>query len=198
MGPFASSRLLHAVLATAVASLVAVAGVEATGFARDRTAAPRGVTTQRAAPAQQDVAPVTSAAAADCGKTIEVNLTTQQLVATACGTVVLSSPITSGRPGLRTPTGTYSILLKEQNVTFNSPWPVGDPNYYPPMPVAYAIEFLDGGYFLHTDPDEPSGAFGPGSEDGPYASHGCVHVPMQAMVSLYSWADGGTRVTIHY
>lgn len=133
-----------------------------------------------------------------CGKVIDVDLTTQHLVATACGQVFISTPITSGRPGLRTPTGAFSIFLREQGVYFNSPWPKGDPNYYPPMFVAYAMEFLGGGYFLHTDPDEPLGTFGPGSQNGPYASHGCVHVPIPVMVHLYAWAANGTRVVIHY
>lgn len=133
-----------------------------------------------------------------CGKVIDVDLTTQHLVATACGQVFASTPITSGRPGLRTPTGAFSIFLREQGVYFHSPWPKGNPNYYPPMFVAYAMEFLGGGYFLHTDPDEPIGSFGPGSQDGPYASHGCVHVPTSVMVGLYAWAGAGTRVVIHY
>lgn len=133
-----------------------------------------------------------------CGRSIDVDLTTQRLVATDCGRVFVSSAVTSGRAGLRTPTGEFTVLDKEQDVTFVSPWPEGDPNYYPPMPVAYAIEFLDGGYFLHTDPDEPVGAFGRGSEDGPYASHGCVHVPTEVMARLYGWTGDATTVTIHY
>ena len=133
-----------------------------------------------------------------CSKAIDVDLTAQQLVATDCDRVLVSSPITTGRAGLRTPTGAFSIFTKEQDVTFFSPWPQGDPNYYDPMPVAYAMEFLDGGYYLHTDPDEPVTAFGPGSEDGEYASHGCVHVPIGVMARLYMWADDGTAVTIHY
>jgi lipoprotein-anchoring transpeptidase ErfK/SrfK len=137
-------------------------------------------------------------ATAPCDKVIDVDLTAQHLVATACGQAFISTPITSGRPGLRTPTGAFSIFLREQGVYFNSPWPAGDPNYYPPMFVAYAMEFLDGGYFLHTDPDEPIGSFGPGSQNGPYASHGCVHVPTPVMVRLYAWAGNGTRVVIHY
>ena len=135
---------------------------------------------------------------ASCAKAIDVNLTTQRLLAFECDRIFLASPVTTGRLGLRTPTGTFSVFMKEQDVTFISPWPQGDPNYYPPMQVAYAMEFLDGGYFLHTDPDEPVTAFGQGSEDGQYASHGCVHVPVDVMVRLYPWAGDGTAVTIHY
>ena len=99
---------------------------------------------------------------------------------------------------LRTPTGHFSIFVKERNVTFYSPWPTSSPYYYSPMSVAYAEEFAGGGYFLHTDPNEPSSAFGPGSENGPNASHGCVHVPYGVMASLYAWAPYGTSVYIHY
>jgi hypothetical protein len=133
-----------------------------------------------------------------CTKQIEVNLTTQYLVASTCDIAELAAPITSGRAGLRTPTGTFSIYLKKRNVYFISRWPRGDPNYYPPMFVAYAMEFLDGGYYLHSDPDEPEGAYGRGSENGPYRSHGCVHVPYSVMESLFAWTPNGTTVHIHY
>jgi L,D-transpeptidase catalytic domain len=133
-----------------------------------------------------------------CGRLIDVNLSTESLVASNCGTVYLSSLITSGMPGLRTPTGSFSIFLKQRNVYFYSPWPASSKYYYPPMFVAYAEEFARGGYYLHTDPNEPAGAYGPGSQNGPYASHGCVHVPYGVMARLYAWAPYGTRVYIHY
>jgi len=129
---------------------------------------------------------------------IDVDLTTQELVAEAGGQVVLSTPVTSGMPGLRTPTGCFSIYRKLTNTVFTSPWPLGSQYYYSPMQVAYAMEFLSGGFFLHTDPNEPDSAFGPGSEDGPDASHGCVHVPLDVMTQLFPWAPDGTVVHIHY
>lgn len=150
-----------------------------------------------AAPVASKSTPAPAPATPVCVKTIDINLTTQMLVATECGRVFVSTPITSGRPSLPTPTGSFTVFLHEQDVTFYSPWPEGDPNYYPPMFVAYAMEFLDGGFFLHTDPDEPASAFGAGSEDGQYASHGCVHVPTDMMAKLYAWSADGTTVTIH-
>jgi lipoprotein-anchoring transpeptidase ErfK/SrfK len=129
---------------------------------------------------------------------IDINLTRQELVAWSCGRVFMSTPITSGMPGLRTPIGTFAITWKQRDVYFQSPWPPDSPYYYPPMFVAYAMEFLGGGYFIHTDPDEPASAYGGGSENGSYASHGCVHVPDAAMLGLFSWAATGTTVQIHY
>jgi len=51
---------------------------------------------------------------------------------------------------------------------------------------------------LHTDRDEPASGFGPGSEDGAYAGHGCVHVPYAVMVDLYPQVSTRSSVTIHY
>jgi lipoprotein-anchoring transpeptidase ErfK/SrfK len=141
------------------------------------------------------VAPACGTGAANL---IDVDLSTQELVASAGGQPVLSTPITSGMPGLRTPTGCFSIYRKLTNTVFYSPWPVGSPYYYSPLPVAYAMEFLSGGFYLHTDPNEADGAFGPGSEDGPDASHGCVHVPLDVMTQLFPWTPYGTVVYIHY
>ncbi|MGD0448840.1 MAG: L,D-transpeptidase [Candidatus Dormibacteria bacterium] len=140
---------------------------------------------------------------------INVDLTTQELVASADGQVVLSTPITSGgAAGLRTPTGCFSIFRAATDLTFYSPWPAGSPYYYPPMFVAYALEFLGpgvyGGYtafaalYLHSDPNEPDTSFGPGSESGQYASEGCVQVPTYMMQWLFPWAVDGTAVYIHY
>ena len=141
---------------------------------------------------------VALACGAGAAHLIDVDLSTQELVAEAGGQVVLSTPITSGMPGLRTPTGCFSIYRKLTNTVFTSPWPPGSQYYYSPMPVAYAMEFLGGGFFLHTDPNEPDSAFGPGSENGPDASHGCVHVPLDVMTQLFPWTPYGTVVHIHY
>jgi hypothetical protein len=50
--------------------------------------------------------------------------------------------------------------------------------------------------FLHDDPAEPSSAFGAGSNYGGYASHGCVHVPHDAMAFLWSWLPVGATVIV--
>jgi lipoprotein-anchoring transpeptidase ErfK/SrfK len=103
--------------------------------------------------------------------------------------------VTTGRPALPTPVGSYHILFRASPFTFNSPWPPGSPYWYPPTPVTWAMDFYDGD-FLHDDPPEPSNAFGAGSNDGPYASHGCVHVPHSAMAFLYNWLPVGSQVVI--
>lgn len=128
---------------------------------------------------------------------IDVNLTTATMVASRCGVVFIQSLITSGRPGFRSPTGTWYTSRKLSNVIFRSPYPVpGTPGYYPPTFVKYAIQY-NWPYYLHTWP-EPLSAFGPGSENGPYASLGCIEMPDAVMAALFAWAPTGTAVHIHY
>jgi lipoprotein-anchoring transpeptidase ErfK/SrfK len=100
--------------------------------------------------------------------------------------------------GLRTPTGTYHIYAKYSPITFISSWPRGSRYYYHPEKANYAMRYRYGGLFLHDAPWEPANAFGPGSQNGPSASHGCVHFPTPVMAWLYRWAPLGTTVIIHY
>lgn len=131
------------------------------------------------------------------GKVIDVDVTTQSAVFFDDGCVVGESLVTTGRPGLRTPTGTFRIYAKYSPIRLISPWPPSSPYYYSPETAEYAMEFLRGGFFIHDAPWEPPTGFGPGSQDGPDASHGCVHMPTPTMAWLYAWSPIGTTVIVH-
>jgi lipoprotein-anchoring transpeptidase ErfK/SrfK len=143
-------------------------------------------------PARTTVATKSSGPSA---KTVVIRLGAQTLTAYLNGTPVLRTPVTTGRPALPTPIGSYHIEGAYSPYTFNSPWPPGSPYWYPPTPVTWAMPFY-GGDFLHNDPGEPAGAYGAGSENGPYASHGCVHVPYAAMAFLFHWLPIGAGVIV--
>jgi hypothetical protein len=132
------------------------------------------------------------------GKVIDVNLTTQSAVYYDDGCIAGSSLVTTGMAGLRTPTGTFHIYAKYSPITFISPWPTSSPYYYSPENAQYGMEFRGGGFFIHDAPWEPSTAFGPGSQNGVDASHGCVHFPTPTMAWLYGWSPVGTTVIITY
>jgi lipoprotein-anchoring transpeptidase ErfK/SrfK len=136
-----------------------------------------------------------SARTAAATKAVVVNLETQTLTAYLNGKPILKTPVTTGRPALPTPVGSYHALYKASPFVFHSPWPPGSPFWYPPTPVEWAIDFFNGD-FLHDDPPEPTDAFGQGSEDGPYASHGCVHVPHDVMAFLFRWLPVGAQVVV--
>jgi lipoprotein-anchoring transpeptidase ErfK/SrfK len=132
---------------------------------------------------------------ASARKAVVIRLGAQTLTAYLNGKPVLTTPITSGRPTLPTPIGSFSIEYRASPYVFTSPWPAGSPYWYPPTPVTWAMFFYDND-FLHDDPLQPAGSYGAGSENGPYASHGCVHVPHQAMAFLYNWLPVGAQVIV--
>jgi lipoprotein-anchoring transpeptidase ErfK/SrfK len=130
------------------------------------------------------------------GKVITLNLALQEGVFYQDGCVVKATPITTGRPELRTPTGTFSIFYKQSPFQFISPWPPSSPYYYYPSWTNWVMEFASGGYFIHDAPWEPNWQYGPGSENSSGASHGCVHIPSDVMQWLYGWTPDGTAVII--
>ncbi len=131
------------------------------------------------------------------GKSILISLSLQEMVFYDNGCEVQATPVTTGRPLLRTPTGTFSIFDKQSPYVFISPWPPGSPFWYPTSPVNFVMEFAQGGYYIHDAPWEPTGEYGPGSQNIiPAASHGCVQTPGAVMAWAYSWTPMGTPVVI--
>ena len=126
---------------------------------------------------------------------IVIRLGAQSLTLYRDGNVVLKAPVTTGRPALPTPVGAFDVAWRRSPYTFVSPWPKGSAYYYPPAPVTWAMFFHDND-FLHDDPAEPASAFGQGSNLGPYASHGCVHVPTDVMRTLYTTVPDHTPVIV--
>jgi len=127
---------------------------------------------------------------------IVVHLATQQLVAYDRGCPMLRTPVTTGRPALPTGRGTFHIYYKATRYHMISPWPLGDQFYYPPTWVSNAMEFIGNGTFLHSADWQPDDTYGPGSQFGPYASHGCVHVMDGPLQQLYDWAGIGATVVV--
>lgn len=131
------------------------------------------------------------------GKVITISLSLQEMVFYQDGCVARATPVTTGRPQLRTPTGRFSIFYKKTPFTFVSPWPPSSPFYYFPSPVSWVMEFASGGYFIHDAPWEASRSYGPGGEDNlAAASHGCVHTPTPVMQWAFAWTPVGTPVVI--
>ncbi len=135
------------------------------------------------------------------GQVILVSTTQQWLWAYQDGRLVIASPVTTGRPELPTPKGHFTVLNKQTNITFYSPWPVGSPFYYYPTHINYAMEFKSGGFYIHDAWWRHE--FGPGSQyvhnagDGSETgTHGCVNLPEDTTIALFNWAHVGTPVII--
>jgi lipoprotein-anchoring transpeptidase ErfK/SrfK len=136
-------------------------------------------------------------------KIIVVSISQEELYAYDNGQLFISTPVATGRPDLPTPTGIYHIFNKYSPYTFISPWPVGSPYYYATVTANYAMEWAQGGYFLHDAPWR--GYFGKGANnwhkdplmgEDP-GTHGCINTPTAVMAQIYHWATIGTTLQIN-
>ena len=109
-------------------------------------------------------APTTSPTPAQ--RAVVIRLGAQTLTAYLNGQPVLETPVTTGRPALPTPVGSYTIHFRASPYTFVSPWPPGSPYWYPPTPVTWAMYFFDND-FLHDDPGEPAAHTAPAPSTAP-------------------------------
>lgn len=118
---------------------------------------------------------------------IEVNLSTQYLIAWEGDVSVNETYVSTGRPGFETPTGTFFINSKLESTDMEG---VINGEYYNVPSVPWVMYFTDVGHALH-------GTYWH-NNFGETMSHGCVNLPMDFAEWLYNWAAIGTRVEIHY
>ena len=92
------------------------------------------------------------------------------------GELLATSPVSTGKRGHETPTGTFRILQKKVHHRSNR---------YANAPMPYMQRLTSYGIALHA-----------GSLPGYPASHGCIRLPRHFAKKLYQLTDMGTRVTI--
>lgn len=128
---------------------------------------------------------------------VMISVQAQHLIAYDHGRVVLDTLVTTGRPALPTDVGPMRVVAKDSPWTMQSPWPKGSPYWYPDTVVQMVAWFTKTGEGLHDAAWEPASAFGPGSQNGPFASHGCIHLMPAAETTLYGWLQIGTPVVVY-
>ena len=118
-------------------------------------------------------------------KSIVVSISQQRMWVYEGETMVLSSLVSTGRPGFDTPTGSFSIVVKK---------PVEDMEgliggeYYNVEDVPSVMYFTDVGHAIH-------GTYWH-SNFGTVMSHGCINLPVDVAAWLYEWTPMGTVVRI--
>ncbi|HBE18211.1 MAG TPA: hypothetical protein DEG17_22015 [Cyanobacteria bacterium UBA11149] len=115
------------------------------------------------------------------GRWIEVDLSSQRLVAWNGKQRVKTFIVSSGKRRTPTRTGTYRIRSKVSSTRMR-----GRGYNVPNVP---SVMYYSGGYAIH-------GAYWHKSFGTP-VSHGCVNLPVSQARWLYNWAPMGTRVVIH-
>ncbi len=167
----------------------------ATPSAAPVAAAPAPVAKTVAAPAQPATPIASPCAGTPAGvKHIYVSIGEQHLWACTGDALLIDSAITTGASAITnarytTPLGTSHITGKKRNTVLagkdvNGPW--NDP-------VEYWMPF-DGGIGFH---DSSWQTFPYGSSlYTTQGSHGCVHVPVAVIATIFDWAPVSTLVTV--
>ena len=119
-------------------------------------------------------------------KLIEIDLSGQRLWLHQEGKIIGEYIISSGKPGMPTPTGTFKVLSKIRLV-----WSAHYRLYMP-----YSLNFYNG-YFIHELPYWPGGYREGENHLGIPVSHGCVRLGIGTAVKVYNFATIGTKVVIH-
>jgi lipoprotein-anchoring transpeptidase ErfK/SrfK len=126
---------------------------------------------------------------ANWDKYIDVNLSNQTLEAYEKGGVKKGAwKVTTGKSGYATPTGTTLVSGKSSWIRMKGM--EGTSEYYNLYPIKWATWFRPGGYAIHDAYWRSSFGY-PGS-------HGCINMPDSGASFIYSWAEVGTPVTVHY
>jgi lipoprotein-anchoring transpeptidase ErfK/SrfK len=173
--------------AIAIASLVAAASALVTANAAHAVPDPQSGAgnTVFAAPNETTTAPVKPAAPRPPVVTLtaDINLTTQQMTVTAGGKVQHVWPISSGRTGFETPTGSFRPQWAAK-MHFSKTYDLA------PMPHAV---FFNGGIATHAT--SATGML------GRPASHGCIRLSPAAAATFYALVHkngyAATRIVVH-
>ncbi len=119
-------------------------------------------------------------------KRIEVVLSTQTMSRYLGPKLVASHLVSTGRAGMRTPTGTFSVLNKAPRA-----WSKGARLWMP-----FWMAFKGSAYGIHELPEWPGGKKEGEDHLGTPVSHGCVRLGVGAAQATYDWAEIGTEVII--
>jgi hypothetical protein len=121
------------------------------------------------------------------GKYIDIRLDNQIMTLFEDGQAVDAYPVSSGKPGMDTPRGTFQIWNKHDR-----PW---SSRYGLYMPYWMAIT-SDGKFGIHELPEWPGGYKEGANHLGIPVSHGCVRLGVGAAERVYRWAEIGTTVVV--
>lgn len=119
------------------------------------------------------------------GRYLDIDLTLQKLCRVDGQTVVDCYPISSGKPGMATPTGTYNISEKDPR-NWSSPYSMWLPFW----------QRVTGSYGIHELP-ETSTWKETAEHLGTPVSHGCMRLGVGPAETVYNWTVVGTTVFIH-
>ena len=130
----------------------------------------------QAPPSEDEAAVAARSADPTEGVRVVVSLPGQMVYVFRDGEFIDSSPVSTGKSGHRTPTGTFPILQKKVRHRSST---------YDNAPMPYMQRLTWRGIALHA-----------GDLPGYPASHGCIRMPWSFAKKLYGLTDYDTKVTV--
>ncbi len=143
---------------------------------------------------------------ATTGQVIVISLIEQTLRLYQDGKVVKAYQITSGQFDKPSVPGFWHVFLRQSPTKFKSSEPKGSAFWYPDTKINFAMEYHDGGYFLHDSWWRVN--YGPGTNYPHYdtggdesfsgnGSHGCINMQEDQINWLYHNTAYGIPVIIY-
>ena len=121
------------------------------------------------------------------------------------GKLVNAFQVTTGQPDLPSPPGTWWVEGKKSPTEFKADVPQSSPDWYPPTPINFAMQFHSNGYFLHDSWWRSE--YGPGTnfphldpggtQYSIHGSHGCVNISKDNAGWLYNFVQLYTHVLLY-
>ncbi len=138
-------------------------------------------------------------------KVVIVSLAEQVMRVYDNGKLVNAFQVTTGQPDLPSPPGTWWVEGKKSPTEFKADVPPSSPEWYPPTPINYAMQFHSNGYFLHDSWWRSE--YGPGTnfphldpggtQYSIHGSHGCVNMSKDNAAWLYNFVQLYTHIIIY-
>lgn len=119
-------------------------------------------------------------------KRILITLSKQVLKQELDGVVLTTFRVSTGKPGMQTPTGDFTIKEKSPRA-----WSRAAKLWMP-----YWMKFTDRGHGIHELPEWPGGKKEGMNHLGIAVSHGCVRLGIGPAKTMYEWATIGTPIHI--
>ncbi len=140
------------------------------------------------------------------GQTVVISLIEQTLRFYQDGQLVKAYQITSGQFDKPSPPGFWHIFDRESPTVFKSSEPKGSAFWYPDTNINFAMEYHDGGYFLHDSwwrvnygvgTNYPHYDTGGDESFAGTGSHGCINMQEDQIAWLYAHTGYGMPVIIY-
>lgn len=140
------------------------------------------------------------------GQVVVVSLAEQAMRVYQDGKLVNAFQVVTGKPGHASLPGHWQIESKVTNTTFTSGKKPGEEGYYPPTPIAIAMQYHSDGYFIHQSwwrsqygPNQQFPHLDPhGTLFANDGSHGCINMSTPDVTWLYNFAQVNTTNIIVY